>query len=270
MSAAKRTALLATIPLAAMLGAALLAPSTAAACPTGRYCTDDNGTYELSVGPFPTVEPYLQYRDCVWHVYVDFGDGRSGEYTFEADKRLSDSHTYSEYKRYTVTFTTSDGYHRFNPGKPCPNRSESFFVYYQSPEEIEEEARLTQEQKEAREKKEAEELAAIEAMKQKEREEREAREQLARERLSGGGSGPEGTSGGGQKTPPSFWLGCRGRIQVHGLGCAKARRVIGHARRKNLIEDGPRQILGFSCRVPETLPARISCRDGKRRILASL
>jgi hypothetical protein len=264
--------MLATLPLAAVLAAALIAPSTAAACPQGGYCTDSSGTYELVVPPFPTEGIYGQFHDCVWNVHVEFGDGESADYVFEAEKGLSGSHTYPHYGRYTASFTASNGYHKNNPGETCPGKTESFFVYWQSAQEIAEEEALTKAEKEAKEQKEAEEKAAIEAQKQKEREEREARERAARERFGGGtgGSGSEGSSGGGGQTGPVYWRTCRGRIQVHGVGCSKARKVIGRARRKNLYEGGPQEILGFACHLTGTRPAQISCRRGKRRVLAPL
>lgn len=273
-----RVALLATVPVAAILGAGLLMPASAAACPSGAYCTDSSGTYTLTVPPL-TGQPIVgQYASCEWDVRVDFDDGTIGNYKFNGELGIPEpgkpapSHKFPEYREYLVEFALSNGHRTDGSTNECPDYRPPFArVLYQSQKQIEEEETLTQAEKEAKEKKEAEERAAREAKKQKEREEREARERAAKEKL-GGGSGspaPEGSTGGETQTLPAFWRSCH-RIQVHGVGCAKARKVVGRARRKNLFEGGPQEILGFSCHLTGTRPAQISCHRGKRRILAPL
>jgi hypothetical protein len=266
-----RVAVLAAAPLAAVLGAGLLMPASAAACPTGAYCTDSTGTYTLTVPPL-TGQPFVsEYASCEWDLHVDFGDKTSKDYKFNGEVGLTDSHTFPPYGEYLVQSELSNGHRTDASTGQCPDYNPPIArVLYQSEQEIAEEEALTQAEKEAKEKKKAEEIAALEAKKQKEREEREAREKAAKEKLGAGsgGSGPEGSTGETQ-TVQTFWRSCR-RIQVHGVGCAKARKVIGRARRKNLFEDGPQEILGFTCHLTGTRPAQISCRRGKRRILAPL
>jgi hypothetical protein len=46
--------------------------------------------------------------------------------------------------------------------------------------------------------------------------------------------------------------------------------VIGGARRRNLLEDGPQEVLGFTCRLTNSLPHRIGCLRGRSRVLAPL
>jgi hypothetical protein len=258
--------MLAALPVAAVFAAVMIAPSSAAACPSGGYCTDSEGVYQL-VPPFP---PTGEFEDCVWEMHIEWGDGKSEALEFEAQKKLS--HAYPHFGKYIATVQVSNGHHKNKPAETCPGEKESYSVYWQTAEEIKEEEARVKVEKEAQEKKEAEESAAAEAQRQKEREEREAREQLARERLgANGGGGPGGSSGGGGgQTAPAFWHSCRARVQVHGVGCKKARRVIGHARRRNLLEEGPQEVLGFTCRLTNSLPHRISCRRGKSRVLAPL
>jgi hypothetical protein len=266
-------ALLATVPVAAVLGAGLLMPASAAACPSGAYCTDSSGKYTLTVPPLPTTPPFGEYRTCEWDVRVDFDDGTIGNYKFNGQLGLTESHKFPTYGEYLVESELKYGHRTDGSTAECPDyRPPLARVLYQSPQQIEAEEKLTQAEKEAKEKKEAEERAAKEAKKQKEREEREAREKAAEEKLGGGSgdSGSEVPSGSGTPTAPSFWLTCRGRIQVHGVGCAKARKVIGRARRKNLYQGPPQEILGFTCHLTGTRPPQIACRHGKRRILASL
>lgn len=267
-----RRAVLATIPVAAVLGAALLAPASASACPNGAYCTDSAGNYTLTVPPLTGQPVFGQYASCEWDVHVDFDDGTTKNYKFNGEVGLTDSHKFPTYGEYLVESALSNGHRTDGSTGECPDyRPPLARVLYQSPQQIEEEENLTQAEREAKEKKEAEERAAKEAKKQKEREEREAREKAAKEKFGGssGGSGSEGSSG-GQSEPPSFWKTCRGQITAHGVGCPKARKVIGRARRIDLIDEGPQQVLGFRCHVTGSLPARISCRRGKSRILGRL
>jgi hypothetical protein len=260
---------LATFPIAAVLGTAMIAPSSAAACPVGGYCTDSEGIYHL-VPPFPTTG---EFSDCVWKVHVEWGDGNSTDYTFDAENGLSGSHPYPHYGKYVATVTTSDGYHKNSP-RSCPGERESYSVYWQTAQEIAEEEAMTKVEKEAREKKEAEEKAAAEAKKIQENEERAARERAAQEKFGGSkgsGSGGSGSGNGAQGGTPSFWQSCRGgQVLVHGVGCPKARKVLGRARRTDLIEGGPQQALGFTCRLTDSRPHRILCRRGKSRILGPL
>jgi hypothetical protein len=221
-----------------------------------------------------TGQPFVsQYASCEWDVHVDFGDKTSEDTKFNGELGLTKSHTFPPYGEYLVEIALRNGHRTDSSTEPCPDYEPPIArVLYQSAQEIAEEEALTQAEKEAKEKEKAEEIAAIEAKRQKEREEREARERAAKERFGGGtgGSGSEGSSGDGSQTVPTYWLTCRGRIQVHAVGCPKARKVIGRARRKNLYEDGPQEILGFTCHLTGTRPARISCRREKRRILAPL
>jgi hypothetical protein len=274
----RRTALLATLPVAAVLGVAMIAPSTAAACPFEGVCTDSSGVYTLQVPPLTGLPyPYSEYVSCEWDVHVDFGDNTTEDFLFNGELGIivngkvepSVSHTFPRYGKYLVRITLSNGRRTNGSTQVCPDVPKSATVYFQSPEEIkEEEARLKAEE-EAKAKKQAEEKAAAEAKKQKEREEREARERAAEERFGTGYPGSEGSSGGGP-AGSTYWLTCRGTIQVHGVGCPKARKVIGRARRKNLYGEGLHEILGFSCHLTGTRPAQISCRREKRRILAPL
>jgi hypothetical protein len=268
----RRATLLATLPVAAVLGAAILAPSSALACPSGGVCTDSNGVYELVVPPLPSTGFYAEYRDCIWNVHVDFGDKTSEDLVFKGEEGISGTHTFPEYGKYQVTITLTGGYHQNSPThEPCPNPIQSATVYYQTPQQIAAEEAQLKAEEEAKEKKQAEEKAAAEAKKQTEREEREAREKAAEERFGGGtgNSSSEGSSGAGP-AGPAYWLACHGTIQVHGVGCPKARKVIGRARRKNLYAGGPQEILGFSCHLTGTRPPQISCRHGKSRVLAPL
>jgi hypothetical protein len=274
----RRTALLATVPVAAVLGAALLAPSSASACPTGASCTDEHGNYELVIPPYSATGSQAGLYDCVWQAQVEFGDGASAFGTFEAEKGLTVSHTFALHRIYLVHFIARNGHHENAPDEACSDVGREFIVFFQTPQEVAEEEQLAKEAREAREakeKKEAEERAAMEANGRQEQEAREARERAAAEKLGGAGSasgsGPKGISGdGGGQTVPDYWLSCRGRVQVHRVGCAKARKVVGGARRKNLLEVGPQQILGFTCRLTRARPAQISCRRGKARVLAPL
>ncbi len=267
----RRGALLATLPVAAVLGAGLLLPSSAAACPSDGVCTNSSGEYTLTVPPL-SGPVYGPYASCEWDVHVDFHDGTTADYVFNGEVGISKTHTFLPYGRFRVEIKLSNGHRTDASTEECPNVPLSATVYHQSPQEIAEEEQRVKEEKEAKEKKEQEEKTAKEAKKQKEQEEREARERAAQEKFGGGtgGSGSEGSSGGGGQTGPAYWQTCRGRIQVHGVGCAKARKVVGRARRKNLFEEGPQEILGFTCHLTGTRPAQISCRHGKRRILAPL
>jgi hypothetical protein len=258
--------------LGGLLAVALMAPASAAACPSDGVCTDSGGKYTLTVPPLSGT-PFAEEASCEWKkVHVEFGDGTSQNYEFNGEVGISKEHTFPHYGKFRVEIAISEGHRTDTNPKPCyEGPLPSANVYFQSPQEIAAEEAQIKAEKEAKEKKEAEKKAAEEAKKQKEREEREAREQAAREKFSGSGnSGSEGSSGGGQGGPATFWQSCRGKILVHGVGCPKARKVIGRARRRDLIDEGTQDILGFSCHVTGTLPARIACRRGKSRMLAPL
>jgi hypothetical protein len=208
-------------------------------------------------------------------VSIYFGDGKSKfGVVFEGDKGFTDTHAFADPGKYVLIYLAQNGQHKEPPGGSCPGVTEEFVVFYQTPQEItEEEAQMKVEQaeREAKERAEAEEKAAAEAKRTKEIADREAREKAAREKFGGSGkSGSGGSQGSGDQGGPAFWQTCRAHVLVHGVGCPKARKVLGRARRKNLVDDSPQEVLGFSCHLTNSRPHKIACRRGKSRILAPL
>lgn len=255
---------------------ALGPPAAGAAppCPQGKVCTDNNGFYELAVPPLPDEGIYGAYRDCVWHVHVDFGDGSSADYIFEGEVGLSGSHTFPHYGEYAVVITLSDSHHKANPtGAECLNPPQHATVLYRDPSKFAEEeqseaaAKAAAEQREREERQAAKEKREREAQEAaKKRQEKEAREKKREgERGStapstGSGSEEGGKGGGG------FWTTCRRAIYAHKVPCAKAQRVIAHAG-KRLTRRGSTKVSGFSCRFDPDRSRPLGCRRGPSRIL---
>lgn len=269
----------AALAVAALAAALLAAPASAAPpCPKEKVCTDEKGFYTLNVPPLPNIEPYAAYRDCVWHVHVNFGDGTSADYIFEGEKGLSGSHTFPHYGEYAVKITLSESHHKSNPtGPECLNPPQSATVLYRDPSKFaEEEARETkikaeQEQKE-REAREAREAARAQreheaAQEQQELEERQAKARAEREKKqaeSGSEGGTGGESGGGGQA--AYWASCRHRVLAHRVGCGKAQSVA-KAAGKKLTGRGSAKVAGYSCSYAPSRPRPLSCRRGGSRVL---
>jgi hypothetical protein len=253
-------ALLASALVSTACAIALPAPASAvAACPPGKYCTDATGKYTLTVPPLPTTGILAAYRDCVWQVHVNFGDGSGADYVFEGEVGLSGSHTFPNYGEFHVTAALSNGYHRNAPTQMCPDYTQYATVLYRSPAEIAE--------AEAKEKQEQEEKEKSPGEKPN-----EAPGAGGQPIGSGGGRSTgqeEGTSGGsGPSHPILVWRSCSHNVYAHRVACRKARKVISGAQDK-LSDRKSARVAGFQCHLTDDLRP-ISCRRGKGRVLGPL
>jgi hypothetical protein len=273
-------ALLAAALIAACALSGLAAPAAGAvpACPEGKVCTDETGKYVLDVPPLPTAPPYSAYRDCVWQVHVDFGDGTAADYTFEGEVGLSGSHTFPHFGEYQVAITLSHSHHKAEPAGPeCLNPPQKATVLYRNPSKYAEEEAKEAAAKTAKEQRVREERETAKAAKELEerevaREKQEREERAAHEKPKGTGSRSGGDSGeeGGSKeaggsTGIVFWTDCHHEIYAHRVACGKARSVVKSAGAK-LTKKGSAKVAGFSCRYDPSQIRPLTCRRGKSRI----
>jgi hypothetical protein len=275
---------LATALVGACALSGLLATAAGAvpACPEGKVCTDEAGKYVLNVPPLPTAPPYSAYRDCVWQVHVDFGDGTAADYTFEGEVGLSGSHTFPHFGEYHVAITLSHSYHKAEPtGPECLNPPQKATVLYRDPSKFAEEEAKEAAARAAKEQREREERESAKAAKETEerevaRESREREERVAREIAEGGkkpGGGPGGSTNGGGSAENGggsngvvFWTSCHHEIYAHRVACGKARSVVKSAATK-LTKKGSAKVAGFSCRYDPSQIRPLTCRRGKSRIM---
>jgi hypothetical protein len=266
----------------ALSGLAAPAAGAVPACPEAKVCTDEAGKYVLNVPPLPTAPPYGAYRDCVWQVHVDFGDGTSADYTFEGEVGLSGSHTFPHFGEYHVAITLSHSHHKAEPtGPECLNPPQKATVLYRDPSKYAEEEAKAAAAKAAKEQREHEEREAAKAAKEAEerevaREAREREERVTREtaevgQKAGGGSGgsPNGggqSENGGGGNGVVFWTNCHHEIYAHRVACGKARGVVRSAGAK-LTKRGTAKIAGFDCRYDPSQIRPLTCHRGKSRIM---
>lgn len=264
----------------AMIACALSASSASATppCPKEKVCTNDAGFFELHVPPLGTEGLEGLYRDCVWQVHIDFGDGTTANYVFEGEKGLSGSHTFPHYGEYAVAITLHNSYHKPNPtGSECVNPPKTATVLYRDPskfaEEEAQEAKVKAEQEaKEREAREAKEAAKAQkereaAQELKELEEKQAKARAEREKKQGGSGSGTGTGGeGGGGNAVAYWASCKHRVLAHEVACGKAQNVIGAAARK-LTERGSAKVAGYSCSYVPSRSRPLSCRRGKSRAL---
>lgn len=240
--------------LSLLVAAAVLAPSAGATkpCPAGYYCTDSNGKYVLSV-PALTYNPFLaEYADCVWKVHVDFGDGTSEEYVFDASVGLTGEHVFpTRGITYTVEIQLREGVH-YKTGEPCPDYGLSPLVRYRT--------------------------AAEEADDPPAEPPEEPPEPPAEQGGATPGPNPPAPDGGSATNPltpgpaperTGYWKRCRGAVFAHHVGCRKARRVARAAAEK-LVRPGTAGARGFACRLRRGPLPSIVCKRGERRVLAPL
>jgi hypothetical protein len=227
------------------VGAAVMPPPQAGAakpCPID-YCTDPSGEYVLEV---PPLGGFLEaYADCVWNAYVDFGDGTSQVYVFDASVGLTGSHVFpTAGVTYTVVVILREGAHA-QGGEPCPDYSQSAEVLFRTPAE-------------------------------------EADDPPPNKPIDEGGTVPDLTpvAPDGQTPNPwtapagdepsaeatRYWRRCRGGVHTHLVSCRKARRVA-RAAIARLARPGNVQAGGFACRLPPGVVRSIVCQRGEQSIL---
>jgi len=234
--------------LLVLTAAALLAPPAAATkpCPV-QYCTDPSGEYVLEVEPLSTspLSPFAAYADCVWNAHVDFGDGTSADYVFDAAVGITGSHVFpTPGVTYAVTVSLSDGHHG-ETTNPCPDYVVGVNVRYRTPAE------------------EADDPPGPGTP------------------VDGGGTQPDppplerdasipNALAPIEPTPTSplrvvYWRHCGSGLLTHLVSCRKGRGVATAASGR-LTGPGTVQVRGFACRLLRG-PPRVVCRRGEQRIL---
>ena len=86
-----------------------------------------------STVPALTYNPFFsQYADCVWKVHVDFGDGTSEDYVFDAAVGLTGEHVFpTPGVTYTVQVQLREGVHS-KTEEPCPDYGLNPMVRYRT------------------------------------------------------------------------------------------------------------------------------------------
>ena len=232
--------------LLALVAVATLAPSAGAAkpCPAGYYCTDSSGKYVLEVPPL-TYNPFLsEYADCVWKVHVDFGDGTSEDYVFDASVGLSGEHVFpTRGETYAVQIQLREGAHSKSE-EPCPDYGLGAQVRYRT---------AAEEADDPSETPTGPPLVPTDP----------------------GGAPPAPVAADGvipnfeQPSTDSarYWKRCRGGVYAHLVRCRKA-RAIARAAGAKLTRPGTTQAMGFSCRLPRGPLQSIACKRGEQSVLA--
>jgi hypothetical protein len=232
--------------LALLSAAAIFAPSASATkpCPKGHYCTDPSGEYVLEVEPISPNNLLLgAYADCVWDAHVEFGDGTSGDYVFDAAVGITGSHVFpTPGTTYTVVVDLSDGHHG-QTKDPCPDYSRSAKVLYRTPAE-------------------------------------EADDPPPWVPIDQGGTVPplipvapatqipNPWTAQPPPTPESnaYWRSCGGGVLTHLVTCKKGRRVA-KAASGRLTRPGTAQVNGFTCRLRGSQQSAV-CRRGEQIVRA--
>jgi len=230
-----------------LVAGAILAPSAGAAkpCPAGYYCTDSTGKFVLEVQPL-TYNPFFSdYADCVWKVQVDFGDGTSEDYVFDASVGLSGEHIFpTRGETYSVQIQLREGVHS-KTEEPCPDYGLGAQVLYRTAAE------------EADDPPETPTEPPLVPTGQ-------------------GGTPPPAPAAAdgeiphfGQPEPGSarYWKRCRRGVYAHLVRCSKARGIARAAGAK-LTRPGTAQAKGFSCRLPRGPLQSIACKRGEQSVLA--
>ena len=183
------------------------------------------------------------YADCVWKAHVDFGDGSSEDYVFDASVGITGSHVFpTPGTTYTVVINLREGHHGQSKD-PCPDYSQSVKVLFRTPEE-------------------------------------EADDPAPWVPIDQGGTQPDLLpvapdavipNAFEQTVPPSpeptsYWRRCRGAVFAHLVSCRKGLRVA-KAARARLIAPGTVQTNGFACRLRRSLQS-IVCRRGEQSVRA--
>lgn len=240
------------LPGKAIIGAALVLLSAAAVfvpsasatkpCPI-EYCTDSSGEYVLEVPPL-TTNPFLAaYADCVWSAHVEFGDGTSEDYVFDAAVGITGSHVFpTPGTTYTVEVSLSDGHHG-QTKDPCPDYYRSAEVLYRTPAE------------------EADEPAPWVPIDQ-------GGIQPEPLPVAPDSSTPNAWTQNSPATvePTSYWQRCRGAVFTHLVSCKKGRRVAKTASDR-LARPGTARANGFACHLPPGSRQSIVCRRGEQGVL---
>jgi len=236
--------------LLALAAAAVLAPSAGAAkpCPAGYYCTDSGGKYVLSVPPL-TYNPFFsEYADCVWKVHVDFGDGTSEDYVFDAAVGLTGEHVFpTPGVTYTMQVQLREGVHEKSE-EPCPDYGLNPMVRYRTAAEEADDPPPQPPEGPQPPWSPVDEHGTV----------------LHPKPILPDGETPAPAPAPG---PTVYWKRCRGAVYTHLVGCRKARRVAGAATEK-LARPGAAQAQGFFCRLPRGPRQRIVCKRGEQGVLA--
>lgn len=232
----------------AALGAGAVLPASAGAtkpCPIA-YCTDSNGKYVLEVPPL-TDNPFLaEYADCVWNVHVDFGDGTSGDYVFDAAVGLTGSHVFpTPGTKYAVTIALSEGHHG-QTADPCPDYGQGAEVLYRTPAEEADDPPPPQGPWVP-----VEQGSIVPAP-----------IAVLPDSSTYTPWAPPGELL-AAPVPAPYWQDCGGSVRAHLVGCRKS-RVVARLAGGVLTRPGSAGVAGFACRRRPALP--IVCRHGAQRI----
>jgi hypothetical protein len=234
--------------LSMLVAAAVLAPSAGATkpCPAGYYCTDANGKYVLSVPPL-TYNPFLaEYADCVWQVHVDFGDGTSEDYVFDAAVGLTGEHVFpTAGVTYTVVVQLREGVHD-QSGEPCPDYGQTAQVRYRTAAEEADDPPETPTEPPFVPVDQGGTVAPP---------------------VAADGEVPNFGQPGQSPDSARYWKRCGGGVYAHLVRCRRA-RGIARAAGARLARPGTALVKGFSCRLPRGPLQSIACKRGEQSVLA--